>query len=92
MTHEEAYLPEHLYTELVNRLHRMEGHMRGVAEMIERREPCDRVLVQLVAVKSALNRVMARLLEGHMESCLAEGDGEELERLKKSVALFLRHS
>jgi DNA-binding FrmR family transcriptional regulator len=92
MTHEEAYLPEGLHTELVNRLHRMEGHVRGVAEMIERREPCDQVLVQLAAVKSALNRVMARLLEGHMESCLAEGDGEELERLKKSVALLVKHS
>lgn len=95
MAQEGTYLPEDVHIELVNRLHRMEGHVRGVAEMIERREPCDQVLVQLAAVKSALTRVMARVLEGQMEGRLAvadEGDREELERLKRSVALLVKHS
>ncbi len=88
-------LSKKLQTELVNRLHRLEGHVRGVAGMIERQEPCDDILVQLAAVKSAVNQVIVKLLEGHLDGCvqrcLAEGDAGEIERFKKSLSLILKH-
>jgi DNA-binding FrmR family transcriptional regulator len=88
-------LSKKLQTELINRLHRLEGHVRGVAGMIERQEPCDDILVQLAAVKSAVNQVILKLLEGHMDGCvqrcLTEGDAGEIERFKKSLSLILKH-
>lgn len=94
-TQTEIYLTEKLQTELVNRLRRLEGHVRGITEMIGRKESCDDILIQLSAVKSALNRVIVRLLEGHMDSCVkqcvVEGDEEEIDRFKDSLAIILKH-
>lgn len=87
-----AGLPEELQRQLVNWLHRLEGQVRGVAAMIERGEPSDDVLVQLTAAKSSIVQVTTRLLEGHMDDCLAQGDEEAIERLKDSVKLVLKHS
>ena len=82
-------MSEELRRELINRLHRLEGHVRGVAGMIERQEPDDQIIVQLAALKAAVNQVMARLLEGRRE-----GGGqaaEDVERLKRLLSLTLKH-
>lgn len=57
---------------LVKRLNRIEGQIRGVKGMIERDTYCDDVLNQIAAVQSALNGVGKLLLEGHMKSCIVE--------------------
>ncbi len=87
-------MSEELRRELINRLHRLEGHVRGVAGMIERQEPDDQIIVQLAALKAAVNQVMARLLEGRLDGCLREGGGqaaEDVERLKRLLSLTLKH-
>jgi len=95
-TETEVYLSERLQVELIHRLRRLEGHVRGIAGMIERKESCDDILIQLAAIKAAIGQIAVRLLEGHMDRCvrrcLAEGDEEEIERFKKSLALILKHS
>jgi DNA-binding FrmR family transcriptional regulator len=92
----ESYLTKELQTRLVNRLRRLEGHVRGVAGMIEREEPYDDVLVQIAAVKSALDQVTVHLLEALLQSCIerfiAERDEEALKRFKDSLALVLKRS
>lgn len=66
-------------SDLLTRLNRVEGQVRGVKGMIERDTYCDDVLNQLSAIQSALNAVGRLLLEHHMKSCVIERirDGEE---------------
>jgi len=83
--------------ELIRSLHRLEGHVRGVAGMVEREESYDDVLIQLMALRSAVNRVIALFLEQGLEASLPSGEDAEavregLERLKRSLALILKHS
>jgi len=88
------YLREEVERDLLNRLSRIEGHLRAVKKMLEEHQSCNEVLVQMAAVKAALNQAMIKLLEGHMESCVAgcvaSGDLGELSRLKEALALVLR--
>lgn len=84
--------------ELLRSLHRLEGHVRGVAGMVEREEAYDDVLVQLMALRSAVNRIIALYLTRGLEEALPSSEDSEeplqqgLERLKRSLALVLKHS
>jgi len=90
------YLDEAVQKDLQARLSRIAGQVKALQEMIERHESCNDILVQLSAVKSALNQVTIKLLEGHIESCvtrcLREGDERELQELKDALSLVLRRS
>lgn len=70
---------------LISRLNRVEGQIRGVKGMIEKDTYCDDVLNQIAAVQSALNSVGKLLLEHHMNSCVVEriqeGDHEVIKEL-----------
>jgi CsoR family transcriptional regulator, copper-sensing transcriptional repressor len=57
---------------VINRLSRIEGHVRAVKRMVEEEIPCPDVLIQLAAIKSAIQRTAQIVLEDHMESCLSE--------------------
>ena len=81
--------------ELLRSLHRLEGHVRGVAGMVEREESYDDVLVQLMALRSAVNRIIALYLARGLEEALPSSEEslrQGLERLKRSLALVLKHS
>ena len=56
---------------LVKRLHRIQGQVRGVERMIEEDRYCIDVLTQIAAVRTALEQVGAKLLEGHVTHCIA---------------------
>jgi DNA-binding FrmR family transcriptional regulator len=90
------YLDEAVQKDLQARLSRIAGQVKALQEMLERHESCNDILVQLSAVKSALNQVTIKLLEGHMESCVArclrEGDERELQEFKDALSLVLRRS
>lgn len=91
-----TYLEPELIEKLQNRLNRIEGHVRGVNGMLQDRESCDDILVQLSAIKAALNQVINKLLEGHMETCLTEcaasGDIEALEHFRRSLSLVMKNA
>ncbi|MFQ5796074.1 MAG: metal-sensitive transcriptional regulator, partial [Candidatus Bipolaricaulia bacterium] len=74
----------------------IEGHVRGVKSMLEAHKPCEDILIQLAAIRSALNQVNIKLLEGHMETCVNEcvskGDTQALKSLKDALSLVLRKS
>lgn len=57
---------------LVLRLKRIEGQIRGITNLIEKDTYCDEVLNQIAAVQSALNSVGKLLLERHLNTCLIE--------------------
>ncbi len=58
------------------RLRRIEGQVRGVQRMLEEGRPCSEVLVQLAAMREALNKVGVTMIAAHMESCLREWETE----------------
>ncbi|MBY6274231.1 MAG: transcriptional regulator [Caldibacillus debilis] len=66
---------------IVKRLKRIEGQVRGVQKMVEDNRYCIDILVQISAIQAALNKVGLNLLERHANHCVAkairEGNGEE---------------
>jgi DNA-binding FrmR family transcriptional regulator len=91
-----TYLESELIENLQKRLNRIEGHVRGVNRMLEDQDDCDDIVVQLSAIKAALNQVTIKLLEGHMNTCLmqcvATGDIEALGHFRRSMALVMKNS
>lgn len=55
---------------VVNRLSRIEGHIRSIKQMVEEGRDCADVLIQLSAVRSAIEKAGRVVLEDHLESCL----------------------
>ncbi|MDR3541682.1 MAG: metal-sensitive transcriptional regulator [Desulfosporosinus sp.] len=76
--------------ELVSRLNRIEGQVRGVKGMIERRVYCDDILNQISSVQSALHGAAMLLLEKHMKSCVTEqlqaGDEHVMDEVLKTIS------
>lgn len=79
---------------LVSRLNRVEGQIRGIRGMVEKDVYCDDILNQIAAVQSALNAVGKILLEGHMRSCVMEriqqGDNEVIDELLKTMNKLMK--
>ncbi|MBT2758807.1 metal-sensitive transcriptional regulator [Mesobacillus foraminis] len=79
---------------LVTRLNRIEGQIRGIKGLIERDTYCDDVINQIAATQSALNSVSKILLEGHMKSCVVEriqeGDLEVLDEVLVTVQKLMK--
>ncbi|WP_234340331.1 metal-sensitive transcriptional regulator [Gorillibacterium timonense] len=83
-----------LKANLVTRLNRIEGQVRGIKGMIEKDTYCDDVLNQISAIQSALSGVGKLLLEGHMKSCvterLQEGDKEVIDELLITIQKLMK--
>ena len=67
------------YTKLMNRLNRIEGQIGGVKKMLERGAYCPDILVQVMAINSALNGFSKELLSNHVKTCVVDDikDGRE---------------
>jgi CsoR family transcriptional regulator, copper-sensing transcriptional repressor len=82
------------YTEnraaLVKRLHRIEGQVRGIERMLEEDRYCIDVLTQLSAVTTALESLAFRILDDHVQHCVAGAlaSGDQAEADKKSKELL----
>jgi CsoR family transcriptional regulator, copper-sensing transcriptional repressor len=80
-----SHHPDKVKNNLISRLNRIEGQIRGVKKMIDNDTYCDDVLNQIAAIQSALNSVGRILLEGHLRSCvverLQEGEMEVIDEL-----------
>lgn len=84
---------EHI-KEVSNRLARAIGHLQKVKQMVENDEDCSEVLIQLAAVKSALNNTGKVILKDHLEHCIVhaveDGDLEMLEELNKAIDKLIK--
>ena len=79
----------------LNRLKRIEGQVRGVAQMVEDDRYCMDILHQIAAIKSALAKVETQVLKDHAACCVAEAiasgdEGEQLEKFEELVDLLER--
>lgn len=81
---------------IYNRLSRIEGQVRGVKKMLAEHKSCDDMLVQISALKQAVNAVAAELLQAHMETCVLgrveAGEGKPaLASLRSALSKVLKH-
>lgn len=60
------------YKDLIHRLNRIEGQVRGIRRMVEEQAYCTDILIQVSAVNSALNSFNKVLLANHIRTCVAE--------------------
>jgi DNA-binding FrmR family transcriptional regulator len=74
----------------VKRLKNIEGHVRGIEQMVENGVYCIDVLRQIHAVQAALDKVSGIILDGHLHSCLITAvrgeDPDERERVLSEIA------
>ncbi len=61
---------EHDHQDSIQRLKTIEGHIRGIQRMLAEDKYCIDVIRQIQAVQSALNKVSAQILDGHLNSCV----------------------
>jgi CsoR family transcriptional regulator, copper-sensing transcriptional repressor len=98
--HQDANLAHaHVHSEeslrrIVNRLSRIEGHVRGIKTMVQQNSPCPDVLLQIAAVRGALDKVARIVLDEHLTECIARASKEgniegEIEQLKAALDRFL---
>ncbi len=78
---------------LHRRLKKINGQLQAIDRMVDEDVPCEDILSQINAAKSALNRVGQVVLEGHIQHCvrdgLEHGDAEKtIERFTKAVERF----
>lgn len=77
-----------------NRLAKVTGHLRAVRSMVENGRDCSEVLVQLAAVKSALNNTGKEVLKEYIRTSLYEAvekkDAEKLRQLNHAIENFMK--
>lgn len=82
------------YKDLMNRLKRIEGQVRGVEGMLENDAYCTDILVQVSAITSALNSFNKVLLANHMRTCVAdnirEGNDEVIDELVGTLQKLMK--
>lgn len=85
---------EQEYKDLLNRLNRIEGQVRGVRHMVEEERYCIDILTQVSAIQSALHAFNKILLTEHIKSCVTEdvrqGNDEKVEELCKALQKLMK--
>jgi len=82
--------------EVVRRLHTVQGHVAGLARMVEKEEECATILHQLAAVRSALYKITEMVLVVYAEDCLErlpqenQGDRSNAQELVHLLCQFLK--
>lgn len=93
--HSHGHTHSHEHTKAVlNRMARIIGHMESIRRMVEDGRDCSEVLVQIAAVKSAINNVGKVILQDHIRHCIVdaveEGDEQALEDLCSAMDKFMK--
>ena len=88
---------EHRHTDkknVINRLSRAIGHLESVKQMVEQGRDCSEVLIQLAAVKSAINNTGKIILKDHLNHCITDAvkndDSKALEEINKAIDQFVK--
>lgn len=79
---------------IIRRLRRIEGQVKGIQKMVEEGKNCGDILIQIAAVRAAMNSVGGLILENHMKDCLKnylDGTAED-EALDSLVDIMLKYT
>ena len=97
MGHDNHNHHHHSYEEMkpiINRMSRAIGHFQAVKKMVEDGEDCTDVLIQLSAVKSAVNNIGKEILKQHLSHCIVEavqtGAEEAIKTLNTAIDKFMK--
>lgn len=94
-THKHHHDPEDVKA-IVNRLSKAIGHLESVKRMVEDDKDCAEVLIQLAAVRSALNNTGKEILKQHISHCIVhavqDGDDEAIIELNAAIDKFMKNS
>ncbi len=92
--HDGGERPEKL--QLLNRLKRVEGHVRGIAKMVEEDRYCIEVLTQIQAVRAALVKVESEMLKAHLHHCIegaiVSGDADDQRAKARELIELIERS
>jgi len=78
---------------LLKRLRRIEGQIRGVQKMISESRDCESLVIQLAAIRSAVESAGALVLNNYMKLCFrkdTEGEAASIDSLARSIAIWGR--
>ena len=93
VTHTHTHSHEHTKA-VLNRLSRAIGHLESIKKMVENGRDCSEVMIQLSAVKAAINNTGKVILQDHIQHCLVDaiesGDMKEIEELNKAIDRFIK--
>lgn len=85
--------PKH--NDLLPRLRRIEGQVRGITRMVEERRYCIDIIQQLTAARKALDQVSLKIMNGHINSCVSDAirqqDGaKKVNELMQTITRFVK--
>lgn len=85
-----AYLMEtqnaEVKQQMVNRLHRIEGQVRGVAGMVEKDRNCREILQQLTSIRSAMNGAITAYLQEYARQCVLSSSGKNPQQQEQILS------
>ena len=93
--HAHGHTHSHEHTKAVlNRLSRAIGHLQSVRNMVEEGRDCTEVLVQIAAVRSAIDNTGKLILQDHLKHCIveaaAEGDQQTIDDLCQAIDKYMK--
>ena len=85
--------PKH--NDLLPRLRRIEGQVRGISRMVEERRYCIDIIQQLTAARKAMDQVSMQIMKGHINTCVSESirrqDGaKRIDELMQTINRFVK--
>ncbi len=96
-SHDEAAAHGHVHENtqaVLNRLSRAIGHLESVRRMVESGRDCSEVLIQIAAVRSAINNIGKVILQDHIQHCIVDavelGDEQALHDLCQAIDKFVK--
>lgn len=80
--------------DLQNRLKRVEGQVKGIQNMLERDAGCKEILIQIAAIRAAINKVGALILQNYAKNCFIEDSEymseEKIDELISTLTMFMK--
>ncbi len=96
-SHHHTHTHNHTHTQtkaVLNRLSRAIGHLESIKRMVEDGRDCPEILIQLSAVKAAINNTGKIILQDHIEHCIVDavehGDEQAIKELEKAIDQFVK--
>jgi len=80
-------------SDLIARLKRIEGQIKGVAKMIEEGRNCNEILIQIASIRSAMNKIGIIILENYLKMCIDKmnREKEDLEEIENFFEIFSKY-
>jgi CsoR family transcriptional regulator, copper-sensing transcriptional repressor len=79
---------------VINRLSKVVGHIEAIKRMVNNDMDCSQILIQLAAVRAAINNTGKMVLKNHISNCLTqaakEGDEQTIDDLNKVIDQFIK--